>query len=124
MVASVMLFLLVACGGSDASESDAPTATASAESTQSMAVPTTAALTETESSGDTKTSETTQASATVTESAAATADLVKPSATTGTNESSFAFGWNVGTRGDAEADAHNQRTGEMVRDSGFGWVRF
>ena len=40
-------------------------------------------------------------------------------------ESDFAFGWNVGLRGDDEQhEEHNQRVGEMVNESGMGWVRF
>ncbi|HEX5166763.1 MAG TPA: hypothetical protein VFV93_15265, partial [Thermomicrobiales bacterium] len=38
--------------------------------------------------------------------------------------SNFAFGWNVGLRGDEGGAEHNQRTADLVKDSGFGWVRF
>jgi hypothetical protein len=39
-------------------------------------------------------------------------------------ESGFAYGWNVGLRGDDSDPEHNARVGEMVNESGFGWVRF
>ncbi|HYI13889.1 MAG TPA: hypothetical protein VEX37_00755 [Thermomicrobiales bacterium] len=124
VAASVMVFLLVACGGSNASDTDEPTATVASEPTATTAASATAAATETESGAVEPATETSESSVAATEPAAATESTAAPSATAGADESSFAFGWNVATRGDDEAEAHNRRTGEMVLDSGFGWVRF
>ncbi|MEZ4571096.1 MAG: cellulase family glycosylhydrolase [Thermomicrobiales bacterium] len=40
------------------------------------------------------------------------------------SDTSFAFGWNVGLRGDEENNEHNSQVAEYVNDSGTGWVRF
>jgi hypothetical protein len=123
-IASVLVFLLVACGGSDSSDSDDPAETAATEATATTAAPTMPAATETASGGEATVTEATQPTGMATEPAEATEPAAAATSTADADESSFAFGWNIGTRGDAEADAHNQRTGEMVLDSGFGWVRF
>jgi hypothetical protein len=123
-VASVMVFLLVACGGSDTSDADESTATAATEATAPTAALTTPSATETESEGEATATGATEPIADATEPVDATKPAAAATATLGVDESAFAFGWNIGTRGDAEADAHNKRTGEMVLDSGFGWVRF
>jgi polysaccharide biosynthesis protein PslG len=39
-------------------------------------------------------------------------------------DSSFAYGWNVGLRGDDETNVHNGRVADLVNESGSGWVRF
>jgi hypothetical protein len=36
----------------------------------------------------------------------------------------FAYGWNVATRGDDQGAEHNAETIQAVLDSGFNWVRF
>jgi hypothetical protein len=129
MVASVLVFLLIACGGGGDDDNDSPTqppaseptATIAAEATDAAETPTEAAPASTEPAGEATATESNEATE---PTEAATAPAETPTTATGATDSGFAFGWNVGTRGDDQAEEHNRRTGEAVLDSGFGWVRF
>jgi len=130
MVASLLVSLLIACGGGGDDDdsptqppASEPTATVATEATESGETPAA-----TESTGDataTQTTGTTEPTMEATTDATSEATTESTTPTTGTSTtSSFAFGWNIATRGDGQAEEHNRRTGEMVLDSGFNWVRF
>lgn len=125
LISIVMAAMLAACGGgSDGSQS--PVATESGSTAEAVSgsdqTPTTVKASGTKApTAITSPSTATTSPATATTPASATE-------TFGTSEnpaelSAFAYGWNVGVRGDDDGAAHNDRTIEAVKDSGFNWVR-
>jgi polysaccharide biosynthesis protein PslG len=126
----VIVAMITGCGGGN---ENTPTADPTATSMAAIAtatplagdaspVPTTAADTSATVPASTPTN-VPPIVATATPAVSVTAEPTRPSSVDH-RESEFAFGWNVGFRGDENGAEHNARTIEMVNDSGFEWVRF
>jgi polysaccharide biosynthesis protein PslG len=144
LVLLLALTMLAACGGGDDDPTatvavTAATATPAAQAgtpTADAASPTSADATATQPAAtapaQTATQAVPQATATETQAPEATATATEEPATTPTvrastvdhRQSPFAYGWNVGLRGDDNGAEHNTQTFQMVDDSGFGWIRF
>lgn len=133
VVALLLAVTLAACGGDD-DDDPTPTSQDTSAPTESTDAPGDATSTESEDAADETPAETTpESTAPGEETAAPSADATEsaPSAETTTAPDSdatpradFAYGWNVATRGDENGAEHNDQTAAMVKDSGFGWVRF
>lgn len=115
VVLCICVFAIVSCGDDDDSSDSAATPTASdARETATRADDTDIEPTATErADSSTATAPDTQR----TSEATPTDSRPAPGET-------FAYGWNVAPRGDDQAETHNERTADLVLDSGFGWVRF
>lgn len=133
VVASLLAVMLAACGGDDdddptptSQDTSAPTETteASGDATSTESEDGVDATTEeTATEGTPSADETAEPSAEGTASAPAAETTTAPDTDT-MPRPDFAYGWNIATRGDENGTEHNQRTADMVKQSGFGWVRF
>lgn len=121
-LAFVVMLLAVACGGGGDDSGSNPTETTPGEPTTASRVDDSSA---TVTAGETATTSS-DGSPTALTTPSSTTGMVDPTATpdAGPAASTFAFGWNVGLRGDDGGQEHNQKTADLVTESGFGWVRF